>query len=49
MIALDTNVLARYYVASAEERDRAEQQAALATLSAERPYFASADDALELA
>jgi predicted nucleic-acid-binding protein len=49
MIALDTNVLARYYVASAEERDRAEQQAALATLSAERPYFVSADVALELA
>ncbi len=49
MIALDTNILARYYVAAADERDGSEQETAAAVLSSERSYFVSVDVALELA
>jgi predicted nucleic-acid-binding protein len=49
VIALDTNILARYYVAAADERDGREQEMAATVLSSERSYFVSIDVALELA
>ncbi len=49
MIALDTNILARYYVAPANEQERKEQELAATALSSERSFFVSADVALELA
>lgn len=49
MIALDTNILARYYVAPANEQDRKEQELAVTVLSSERSFFVSCDVALELA
>lgn len=49
MIALDTDILARYYVAPANEQERKEQELAATALSSERSFFVSADVALELA